>query len=332
MKIGIIGRPQSGKTTLLKILLQEDIAGNIGVYKDTDERVKKIGGFFSSKKTSYPEFTFINFGPIANFDKKDLSKLQDVDLFVCVVGAFFSDNLKKDFESSITDIVVTDLELVQNRIARLNKEARPEKERELKTLEKCQALLSEEKLLYMAGIDDELKMLSGLFFLSSMPLLLAINIPDQIPDDLENKIKALEEYCVLKDMACLRFQGKTELEVLELDLEERRSFLKDIGIKCNLNERISGLIKKEMNLITFFTAGNKEARGWYLKSGLPVIKAAGKIHSDMERGFIRAEVVNYEDFAKYGAIHKAREAGMLKVEGKDYIVKDGDIINIRFNV
>ncbi len=119
---------------------------------------------------------------------------------------------------------------------------------------------------------------------------------------------------------------------MDLEPEERIRFLKEMGPGYNFREDISKLISRELDLITFFTTGKKESKGWYLRSGLPVIEAAGKIHSDMKRGFIRAEVVNFEDFARCGSMHKAREAGALKVEGKDYIVKEGDIINIRFNV
>jgi len=179
---------------------------------------------------------------------------------------------------------------------------------------------------------DELKLISGLVLLSLKPLILAINIQDQDPSALSDKIKPLEEYCKSNNLRCIKFFGKTELELLELEPSEKEKFLKEMGPGYNFREDISKLISKELDLITFFTTGEKESRGWYLRKGLPVVEAAGKVHSDMKRGFIRAEVVNVEDFIKCGSMHKAREEGLLKVEGKEYIVKDGDMINIRFNV
>lgn len=328
MKVGIIGPSQSGRSTLLKVLLQAGVSGDIGVFKSIDSRVDEIFEIFSSKKKTYPEITFVDLGIVSSFVKKDLSKLQDIDLFICVIGAFFSQEPKKDFEKLITDIIVTDLEVVQNRIERLKSESRPDKERESKILERYQNILSEGRLLYKAGLDEgEVRLLSGLVFLSSKPLILAINLSDS-----SNEIRLLEEYSKSLGMQHIYFSGKIESEVLELEPQERNKFLKEMGIENDLREGLSRLISKELDLITFFTTGEKETKGWYLRSGLPAIEAAGKIHSDMKRGFIRAEVVNYEDFVKCGSMHKAREAGVLKVEGKGYVVKDGDIINIRFNV
>jgi len=333
MKIGIIGPPQSGKTVAFKILLQTEVSGNIGISKTLDERVEKVSKAFSSKKSTYPEFTFIDVGPTSDFSKKDLSKLEDIDLFMCVIGTFFSEDPKKDFQKCLTDIIVSDLEMIQQRLDRLEREGkRRDAEREIKVLEKCQACVSEDKALSQLGLtEDEVGLLSGLRFLSLKPLVLAINTLEE-NDQADSKIKALEEYCRSIRIAFIRFFGKVESEVLELAPAERKKFLKEMGAGYGFRENTAGLIIRELNLITFFTTGEKETRGWYLKSGLPVIEAAGKIHSDMKRGFIRAEVVNYEDIIKCGSMAGAREKGVLKVEGKDYIVKDGDILNIRFNV
>ncbi len=329
VKIAIIGPPQSGKTTIFKILLQASVSVSIGVFKAVDQRVDKIAAIFSSKKATYPEFTFVDLGATSGFKKKDLSQLSDIDLFICVIGVFFSEDPKKDFESSLTDIILFDLETVQTRIERLKKEKKPGTVEELKVLEKCQTVLSDGGLLWKVGLkDEEVKLLSGLAFLSLKPLIVAINVSDEAKDNL----KALEEYCTSKAMRFIRFFGKTEVELLELEPEEREKFHREIGLGSSFREEISRLIMREFGLITFFTTGDKETKGWYLKSGLSVLEAAGKIHTDMRRGFIRAEVVNFEDFIKCGSMAKAREAGVLKVEGKEYIVKDGDIINVRFNV
>jgi ribosome-binding ATPase len=333
MKIGIIGPPQSGKSTIFKILLgNKDISGNIGVFKARDSRLEKIAGLVSAKKLTYPEFIFMDLGPVSGFNKKDLSQLQDIDMFICAAGAFFSDDPKKDLESAVTDIILFDLDIIQTRMARLQKEARgADSEKELKVLDKCQAFISEGKFLRKAGLDkEEIKLLSGLFFLSMAPLIVAINLPEE--DISGDKIKELERYCLEKELPCVKFFGKAELEIMDLEPEEREKFSKELGPGYSFKEDMSRLISKELELITFFTAGEKDTRGWHLRSGLPAIEAAGKIHSDIKRGFIRAEVISYGDFIQHGSFHKAREAGTLRLEGKDYIIQDGDIINIRFSV
>ncbi len=334
MKIGIIGPPQTGKTTLFRILLQQASSGTVGIVKTHDHRIDKISELLLSKKTSYPEFAFLDIGLISGFNKQDLSRLQDIDLFICVIGTFFAQDIKKDFDGCLTDIIISDLEAVQNRISRIQKEGKKsDSGRELNLLERTQAFLSDGRLLWKAGFNaDDVKIIAGLILLSLKPLVVAVNLSEEGSGDSEDRVKDFEEYCRAKGISCIKFFGKTESELIELEPEERKKFIQEIGPGYNFKEGLCKLILRELGLITFFTTGEKETRGWYLKSGLSVIEAAGKIHSDMKKGFIRAEVVNFEDFVKHGSMHKAREAGLLKVEGKEYIVKDGDIINVRFNV
>ncbi|MEK6732797.1 MAG: DUF933 domain-containing protein [Candidatus Omnitrophota bacterium] len=335
MKIGIIGPAQSGKTTIFKILLQSSsIAGDIGMFKFMDSRIEKLSNIFSSKKKVYPETAFLDISSDSGFTGKDYSKLHDVDLFICVVNGFFSEDPKKDLEGYVTDIMLSDLEAIQNRITRIEKERmkiKTDVEAEINLLKKCQGALENLKLLRNIGLSkDELKLFSGFSFISLRPMIAALNIEEASPED---KIKPVEEYCSSMGIMHIRFFGKTELEFLELNPEERDQFSKEMGSGYNFRESMSKLICAELKLLTFFTAGDKDATGWHLESGLPVIEAAGKIHSDIKRGFIRAEVVNYEDFIKCeGNMQKVREAGLLKIEGKEYIVKDGDMLNIRFNV
>jgi ribosome-binding ATPase YchF (GTP1/OBG family) len=198
-------------------------------------------------------------------------------------------------------------------------------------LKKCQEALENSRLLRNIGLArDELKLFSGFSFITLRPIIVVMNLEE---GKFEDKVKAAEEYCSLLGMRHIRFFGKAEFELLELNPEERDQFSKEMGSGYNFRENMSKLICRELNLLTFFTAGDKDTTGWHLESGLPVIEAAGKIHSDIKRGFIRAEVVNYEDFVRFeGNMQKVREAGLLKIEGKEYIVKDGDMLNIRFNV
>jgi len=334
MKIGIIGPPQSGKTTVFKVLIETDVSGSLGVFKVVDRRLEKLSEAMSSRKITYPEFIFVDLGPTSEITKKALQTLQDIDMFLCVIGAFFSEDPKGDLENSLTDIIISDLEFVQNRMLRLQKEQkRPESAQELELLERCQSTLSEGRFLSELGLSErELRLFSGLTLLSLRPLLVVINISDEVDEVSEDRIRAVENYCSSRGIGCIRFFGKIETELLELEKSEREKFLNELGGYYDFKTNLSKSIIQQLRLITFFTVGEKEARAWHLRVGLPVIEAAGKIHTDMKRGFIRAEVVNYEDFVRLGSIHKAREAGLLKIEGRDYIVKDGDIINIRFNV
>ena len=335
MKIGIIGPAQSGKTSIFKVLLQSpDITGDIGMFKFMDSRIEKLSDIFSSKKKVYPETAFLDISSSAGFTGKEYSKLHEIDFFICVANAFFSEDPKKDLEGYMMDIILADLEAIQNRINKIEKERMKIKtdiESEMKLLKKCQGSLENSKLLRNIGLTrDELKLFSGFSFISLRPIIVVINIEE---GKQEEKIKAAEEYCASIGVRCIRFFGKTELELLELNPEDQDQFSKEMGSGYNFRENMAKLISKELNLLTFFTAGDKDTTGWHLESGLPVIEAAGKIHSDIKRGFIRAEVVNYEDFIKCsGNMQKVREAGLLKVEGKEYIVKDGDMLNIRFNV
>ncbi len=335
MKIGIIGPAQSGKTTIFKVLLQSiDVTGDIGMFKFMDKRIEKLRDIFSSKKKVYPETAFLDLGLGEGFTGKEYSKLHDIGLFICVTNAFFSEDPKKDLEGYIMDIILSDLEAIQNRCARIEKERMKMKvdaENEMRLLKKCQDALENSKLLRNIGLTkDELKLFSGFSFISLRPIIVVINLEEGTKED---RISRVEEYCSSIGVSCIRFFGKTELEILELNPEERDRFSKEMGSGYNFRENMSKLICKELNLITFFTAGDKDVTGWHLESGLSAIEAAGKIHSDIKRGFIRAEVVNYEDFIKCeGNMQKVREAGLLKIEGKEYIVKDGDILNIRFNI
>jgi len=335
MKIGIIGPAQSGKTTIFKVLLQSaDISGDIGMFKFMDQRIEKLSDIFSSKKKVYPETAFLDINSSAGFTGKEYSKLHDVDLFICVADAFFNEDPKKCLEGYMTDIILSDLEAIQNRITKIEKERmkmKTDTESEKKLLKKCQDSLENSKLLRNIGLTkDELKLFSGFSFISLRPVIVVLNLEEGVKED---KIKPAEEYCSSIGVNCIRFFGKTELEILALNPQERDQFSKEMGSGYNFRENMSRLICKELNLITFFTAGDKDTTGWHLESGLSAIEAAGKIHSDIKRGFIRAEIVNYRDFVKCeGSMQKVREAGLLKIEGKEYIIKDGDMLNIRFNV
>jgi ribosome-binding ATPase YchF (GTP1/OBG family) len=335
MKIGITGPPRSGKSTLLKILVgRKDHSLNMGVFRIPDDRLDDVAHAFSSKKITYPEFTFLDLGDFSRFEKKDSGVLHDIDLFIVVAASFFSDTPLSAIDSQITDMILFDLEVVQTRIERLKKEKRAAgQDRELVLLERLHDILSEGRMLYSDGIGHkEVTLLSGLSLVTVRPVAVVLNLSDENLPAQQKDVEYIRKYCSERGMPVFEFFGKTELELMDFDEGEKKKFLEDLGDQYNIRRHLAAGILRMLGLITFFTAGPKETKGWHLRAGEPVVEAAGKIHSDLKKGFIRAEVISYGDFIKCGSLTKAREDGLLRLEGKNYIVKDGDILNIRFNI
>jgi len=254
MKIGIIGPAQSGKTTIFKVLLQSaDITGDIGMLKFMDQRIEKLSDIFSSKKKVYPETAFLDISMDSGFTGKEYSKLHDIDLFICVANAFFSEDPKKDLESYMTDIILSDLEAIQSRITRIEKERmkmKTDTEGEIKLLKKCQGFLENSKVLRNIGLArEELKLFSGFSFITLRPMIVVMNLEEGKPEDI---VSSAEEYCSAMGVRHVKFFGKTELELLELNPQERDQFSKEMGSGYNFRESMSKLICKELNLLTFF--------------------------------------------------------------------------------
>ncbi|MBI2531077.1 MAG: redox-regulated ATPase YchF [Deltaproteobacteria bacterium] len=307
MKVGLIGHRGAGKTTIFNMLtgLQARVGGfggreevHLGVIKVPDGRVDRLSEIFKPKKTTYAEIRFTDFPPRQgddNLKSNDalVTQMREVDAIALVLGDFEpgADPLK-DLNDLLTEMILADMTVVENRRARLKKEkARPQEEA---LLERCaKALENEQGLRYAASYQDELKRRG----LEGLPLA-----------------------------------GKVEMEIAQLDERDRAAFLQEIGVSEPARDRFIQLSYRLLDLISFLTTGEDEVRAWTITRGTNARKAAGKIHSDIERGFIRAEVVAFEDFVALGSEAKCKEAGKLRLEGKDYVVADGDIIHFRFAV
>jgi ribosome-binding ATPase len=344
MKIGLIGHRGAGKTTIFNMLtgLRAQVGGyggkeelHLGVIKVPDHRVDKLAQVYKPKKTTHAEIRFTDFPPSQGEENLRsnnvlITQMREVDAIALVLRDFDpAAEPLKDLNDLLTDMILADLTVVENRRARLKKEkARPLEEA---VLERCvKALESEESLRNLSFNSDEENLLSGFGFLSRKPVLVLFNQAD----DRAGQPLALADRDGLRrrGLEGLALAGKVEMEVAQLDESDREAFLREIGIQEPARDRFIRVSYALLDLISFLTTGEDEVRAWTIAQGTSARKAAGKIHSDIERGFIRAEVIAYEDFVALGSEAKCKEAGKLRLEGKDYIVRDGDIIHFRFAV
>lgn len=346
MKVGLIGHNGVGKTTVFNMLtgLQAQVGGfggkekvevHLGVIKVPDGRIDRLSAIFKPKKTTYAEIRFTDF-PAAQADNKIqansglLAQMRDVEAIALVLRDFDPEpDPLKELSDLLAEMILADLAVVENRLARLKKEKA--REQEVALLERCvKALENEESLRTLTFTADEENLLSGFGFLSRKPLLVLFNRSDDqagetLPASYDTELKR-------RGLDGLALAGKVEMEIAQLEEADRAAFLKEIGIEASARERFIRASYRLLDLISFFTTGEDEVRAWTIEQGTVARKAAGKIHSDIERGFIRAEVVAYEEFIALGSEAKCREAGKLRLEGKDYPVQDGDIIHFRFNI
>ena len=344
MKVGLIGHRGAGKTTVFNMLtgLQAQVGGyggkeevHLGVIKVPDARVDKLSQVFKPKKTTYAEIRFTDFPASQNDDDLKgnsnlITQMREVDAMALVLRDFESgaDPLRQ-LNDLLTEMILADLTVVENRRTRLKKEkARPQEEA---LLERCATTLeNEESLRNLEFSADDENLLSGFGFLSRKPVLVLFN---QADDKAGQPLSAAyQDELKRRGLDGLALAGKVEMEVAQLDENDREAFLKEIGIQEPARERFIRASYRLLDLISFLTTGEDEVRAWTITQGTIARKAAGKIHSDIERGFIRAEVIAYDDFVVLGSEAKCKEAGKLRLEGKDYIVQDGDIIHFRFAV
>lgn len=355
MKAGIIGFPKVGKTTLFNILTrghaetsrftQGKKAVNVGVAEVPDERLEKLHDIFQPKKktlatTDFVDLVGVNRGEIKGSEY--LAHLRTVDCLLHVVRAFEDAEMgvsasdlhpHQDIQEFNLELILADMDVIQHRLEKLTQLVKKikskENEDELSLLQKCLALLEQEKPLRELELDPaDRRRLRSFSFLSEKPLLHIINLSE---DRLAQRDEFLKE-ALSGEQDITYVCGTLEEQIGELAPEERRDFLEQYGFTETGRDRVIRTTFRLLELILFFTAGPEEVRSWPLRRGTNAQKAAGTVHSDMERGFIRAEVVSYDDFLRTGSFAEAKKHGVFRLEGKEYIVLDGDIITFRFNV
>ena len=299
MKVAIIGNHFVGKTTLFKILTNSASSeGNLILY---DKRLEEIANIIKPKKITYAYIEIYD-------NPKDLNLF---DLLIIVVRG------KKDLEDLKFKLILSDLKIVEKRIENLKKRGN---NKELELFEKLKNYLEQEQFLCSIKLEqDEEFVLRGINFITRKPFIIVYNVFEG--EEIE---KLSESDYIISNL-------KLQEETKHLNFEEQLEFLKLYGFEP-INEILINKIKEKLDIILFFTAGEKEVRSWILKNGKTIKEAAGKIHSDLEKGFVRAEVIHFEEFMKIKDLKLAKEKGLIRIEGKDYIVKDGDIVYIRASI
>ncbi|NOY27295.1 MAG: redox-regulated ATPase YchF [Oligoflexia bacterium] len=343
MRIGICGFPQTGKSTVFQALS----AGNgsassgrggvtYGAIKVPDPRVDALSDIFSPKKTVYAEITFMDVGGHGVVGGTALSSdvvqaMRNADVLVQVVRAYDSPmhadppDPATEVQAFNDELVLLDLAIIEKRTDRFSREGR--KDGFVDVNSRCQAWLEDGKPLRELGLDrEQLVTLQGIQLLSLTPLLTVYNLAE---DELDGSPwKAVAE----KDPSAYALCGELEAELAELDDDEQAEMLEGLGLKEPASHEFIRTAYAALNLISFLTAGTDECRAWPIKQGTSARRAAGAVHSDIERGFIRAEVYRWEDLVKHGSEAALKGLGLFRLEGKDYVVHDGDVVNFRFNV
>ena len=361
MKTAIIGLANSGKTTIFNaltgLILEVTTFPTLssephtGIVRVPDVRLEKLTAIFKPKKTTRATVEYIDYIGLTKGDmaqnRKVFDLIRDADAIVQVVRGFADESIshpmggvgpRRDAETVELEMIFGDLELVDKRLERMEEGAKKGKkpgEEERKLLVKCKEALENETALRDLDFTEEEQMaMRSLQFMSIKPQLIVLNVAEEEMNSTGTKgaTDELRSFFKGRQVRVLDLCGKIEMEIAQLPADEARAFLDDLGIAEPALNKLIHLSYELLGFISFLTSGEDEVRAWTIRKGTDAHKAAGKIHSDIERGFIRAEVVAYDDFIAHGSMATAREKGLVRLEGKTYPVKDGDIINFRFNV
>lgn len=365
MKLGIVGLPNVGKSTLFNSLTKAGASAanypfctidpNIGVVAVPDPRLKALGELYHSKKVTPAVIDFVDIAGLVKGASKGeglgnqfLSNIRECDAIVHVVRCFDDDNVihvdgsvdpLRDIETINLELIFSDIEILERRIAKTAKSANNDKslKKELDILNQLKSLLEEGKLAraFQSDEEEELAFVKSLGLITYMPVIFAANVEES---DLANEgaenphVAKTKEFADSNGAKIFVICAKIEEEIAELNEDEKNDYLEALGIKESGLDKLVSASYDLLGLLSFLTSGEDETRAWTIKKGSKAPQAAGKIHTDFERGFIKAEVINYQDLLDCGSSSAAKEKGLMRLEGKDYVVRDGDVILFRFNV
>ncbi len=365
MKLGIVGLPNVGKSTLFNSLTKAGaesanypfctIDPNVGVVAVPDERLDLLADLYHSAKVTPAVIEFVDIAGLVKGASKGeglgnqfLANIREVDAILHVVRCFEDSNVVhvdgtidpvRDIETINLELIFSDLEILDRRISKVSRSAFNDKKaaKELALLKALKAHLEDGKpaITFTTEDEDEQKWMAGYNLLTAKPVIFAANVSeDDVADDGASNpyVQAVRQCAKDSDSEVFVICAQIEEEIAELEDDEKQMFLEDMGLTQSGLQKLIKASYSLLGLLSFLTAGEKETRAWTIKKGTKAPQAAGKIHSDFERGFIRAEVVNYQDLLDCGSLSAAREKGLVGLEGKDYVVQDGDVILFRFNV
>ncbi len=363
MKIGVVGLPNVGKSTLFNAITEAGaecanypfctIEPNVGVVAVPDERLTALEKLYSARRVVPATIEFVDIAGLVKgasrgegLGNKFLSHIREVDAIIMVVRCFddadiinVSDTVDpvRDADTINTELMLADLESIEKRRARFEKTAKsgdPKAAEALALLDKMTECINSGKTLRTLGLDyDTLATVDGQFLLSVKPIIYCANISEADIGKADNKyVAAVKEFAAKDGAAAVDICAKVEQEISALPKDERAEYLDALGLEKSGLERIITSCYSLLGLMSFLTAGEKEVRAWTIARGTTAPKAAGKIHTDFERGFIRAEIVSYDDLISLGSLAAVKAAGKLRSEGKDYVMKDGDIVDFKFNI